>query len=225
MSTKIGDIIKLTYTGRLEDGTIFDTTDETVAKENGIHQEGRPYGPLAVVIGSGFLVQGFEEDITGKKAGYKGSVTVQPEVGFGLRRVELVETIPEKKFGFEVKPGDAVEVEGRMGVVQSMSGGRVKVDFNDPLAGQVIVYEYKIEDVIEDKNTKIGEIIKQYVGKDAKYKVDKDMVTIEVPKGLYLDDNWLIGKFIVSKFLIRFVDVKKVTLIETIDENDFKEEI
>lgn len=98
MSIQKGDIIKLSFTGRLEDGSVFDTTDEGVAKESGIYEENKLYIPMTIVVGTGSLVEGFEQDMIGKDAGYKGKVAVPPEKGFGLRSIDLIETVPEKKF-------------------------------------------------------------------------------------------------------------------------------
>jgi FKBP-type peptidyl-prolyl cis-trans isomerase 2 len=223
MALKTGDIIKVSYTGKLEDGRIFDTTDKKIAEEMGIADD-KPYGPLTVVVGSGLLVQGLEEDLIGKEKGYKGSVKVPPEKGFGLRSIDLIETYPAKKFEIKLIPGQHVEFDDRLGVVESVSGGRVKIDFNDPLAGKTIIYDYKIEDLITDNDAKVAEIVKQYVTPSVKYTYEDETVTINVPKEFYLEDSWLVGKFIISRFLIKFVGVKKVVFIETIEEEDFKQD-
>jgi FKBP-type peptidyl-prolyl cis-trans isomerase 2 len=60
MAIAKGDIIKLSFTGRLENGAVFDTTDERIAKESGIYEEGRTYRPMTVVVSSNTLVQGLE---------------------------------------------------------------------------------------------------------------------------------------------------------------------
>ena len=89
MVVQKGDFIKLSYTGKLENGTVFDTTDANVAKENAIYNEQASYGPETVVVGKGFVVAGLDEDLIGKDVGEKGTVTVPPEKGFGLRRIDV----------------------------------------------------------------------------------------------------------------------------------------
>ena len=84
MPIQKGDFIRLSFTGRLTDGTVFDTTDEKIAKESGIYDEEKKYSPMVVIVGSGFLVEGLEEDLIGKKAGYSGKVKIEP--GERLRR-------------------------------------------------------------------------------------------------------------------------------------------
>ena len=224
MAITKGDIIKLSFTGKLDNGAVFDTTDERIAKENGIYDEGRRYQPMAVVVGSNTLVQGLEEDLVGKKKGYQGTVTVPPEKGYGFRSIELIETVPAKKFEKKVEPGMWIEAGDRVGVVESVSGGRARIDYNEPLAGKTLAFEYKIDDVITGKEKKADAVIKGYVGPDTKYTIEDDAVTIEVPKGYILDKEWLLGKVLIARFLMSFVGFKRVTYEETLDEEDLTEE-
>lgn len=224
MAITKGDIIKLSFTGKLENGAVFDTTNEKVAKESGIYDEGRTYRPMTVVVGSNTLVQGLEEDLLGKKKGYKGTVAVPPEKGYGFRSLELIETVPTKKFEKKVEPGMWIEAGDRVGVVESVSGGRARIDYNEPLAGKTLTFEYKIEDVIEGKEEKADAIIKGYIGPDTEYSLEDDTVTIEVPKEYYLDKEWLLGKVLIARFLASFVGLKKVTYLETLGETDLTEE-
>lgn len=224
MTIKNGDIIKLSFTGKLEDGTIFETTSEEVAKENDMYEEGRGYGPLTIVVGSKVLIQGLEEELIGKKAGHADTVKVSAEKAFGLRRPDLIETIPSKKFSGEIEPGQHVEVDGRLGVIANIAGGRVKVDFNDPLAGKDIIYEYKIEDIIKDTNAKVYAIVKDYVGPEATFSLDDGTVTVHVPQAVALNEGWISGKIVIARFLISFGDIKKVIFQESFSGEDFTQE-
>lgn len=223
MTITKGDIIKLSFTGKLDNGSVFDTTDENVAKENNIYDENRRYEPMTVVVGSNTLVEGLEEDLFGKKKGYKGTVTVPPEKAYGLRSLELIETVSPKKFDKKPEPGMWIESGDKLGVVESVSGGRVRIDYNEPLAGKTLTFEYKIDDVIEDKGEKIEAIIKGYVGPETKYEVEGDSITIEVPKDYYLDEEWILGKVLIARFLTGFVGLKEVNYKETYTEADLAE--
>lgn len=223
MAITKGDIIKLSFTGKLDNGAVFDTTDAEVAKENNVFDEKRVYEPMTIVVGSNSLVEGFEEDLMGKKKGYKGSVTVTPEKGYGFRSLELIETVSTKKFDKKPEPGVWIESEGRIGVVESVSGGRVKVDYNEPLAGKTLTYDYKIEDVLEDKGEKTDAIVHGYIGPEAKYEVDGDSITIDVPKGYFLSEEWALGKVLIARFLTSFAGYKQVTYKETFTEADLAE--
>lgn len=219
-----GEVIRLSYTGKLENGAVFDTTDEQVAKENGIYDENKAYRPMVVVVGSKTLVEGLEEDLVGKEEGDRGNIVVPPEKGYGFRSMELVETVPVKKFKGKVEPGTWIESGDRVGVVESVSGGRARIDYNEPLAGKTLIFEYRIDNIIQGKEEKMGAIIKGYVGHEAKYTLKDDAVAIEVPKDYYLDNEWLLGKVLVARFLVSFVGMKKVTFKETYEESDLTED-
>ncbi len=219
-----GDVIKLSFTGKLDNGAVFDTTDEGIAKESGIYDENRMYKPMAIVVGSKTLVEGLEEDLVGKEKGYEGTVTVPPEKGYGFRSLELIETVSTRKFDKKVEAGEWVQAGDRIGVVESVSGGRAKIDYNEPLAGKTLTYEYKIEDVIEGKEEKADAIIKGYIGQDAKYAIQDDAVTIDIPKEYILEQEWLLGKLLIARFLVSFAGFKKVIYKETLEEADLKEE-
>jgi hypothetical protein len=117
-----------------------------------------------------------------------------------------------------------IESMDRVGVVESVSGGRAKVDYNEPLAGKTLTFEYTIEDIIEDKVEKADAIIKGYIDPAAKYAIDGDTVIIDVPKAYYLDEEWTLGKVLIARFLTSFVGFKQVTYKETFDESDLREE-
>jgi FKBP-type peptidyl-prolyl cis-trans isomerase SlyD len=224
MPIQKGDFIRLSFTGRLTDGSVFDTTDEKVARESGIYDEDKRYSPMTVIVGSGFLVEGLEEDLIGKKAGYKGKVEVEPARGFGDRSLNAIEIIPIKKFEGKVEPGKMVEYEGRVGFIESVAGGRVKVDYNEPLAGKTLIYDYKIESVIRDRKEKIEALLEGYVSEDAKFEISDDTIQIDVPKELAVDESWAVGKLLIGRFLASSAGMKKIVFRETFSDKDFEPE-
>src|SRR5512140_3654265 len=62
---KSGDTVQVNYTGKLENGTVFDTSIEEVAKQAGIYVSGREYAPLTFVAGAGQMIKGFDEGVIG----------------------------------------------------------------------------------------------------------------------------------------------------------------
>lgn len=223
MVIKKGDIIKLSFTGKLENGVVFDTTDEQVAKDNSVFNEDRKYEPMTIVVGAGAMVPGLEEDLEGKDVGNKGSVAVPPEKGYGPRSRELIEIVPAKKFDTKIEPGMMVEYGNRVGVIESVSGGRAKIDYNEPLAGKTLTYDYKIEEQIEDKNEKVAALIESYIGPETKYALEGETVTIDVPKEFYLDEDWVLGKMIMARFMISYIGLQHVVYKEDFEEADVKE--
>jgi FKBP-type peptidyl-prolyl cis-trans isomerase FkpA len=80
-----GSVVKVNYTGHLLDGTIFDTSDEAAAKQAGVYDERRPYGPIEFPIGQGQVVQGWEEALLMMSAGTKVQLIVPSSLGYGER--------------------------------------------------------------------------------------------------------------------------------------------
>ncbi|HEY3272639.1 MAG TPA: FKBP-type peptidyl-prolyl cis-trans isomerase [Methanocella sp.] len=215
MVVQKGDYIKLSYTGKLENGTVFDTTDANVAKEYGIYNEQASYGPETVVVGKGFVVPGLDEDLIGKDVGYKGTVTLPPEKGFGMRRIDQIETIPVKKFKEPIRPGVRVNVGGRTGTVENIAGGRARVNFNSPLAGETLNYEYTIDSQIENRDEKIAAILRMFTGKEIEYKIDDGKVIVEVPKDFAYNQRWLMTKGVIASQLMELEGISEIAFQET----------
>jgi FKBP-type peptidyl-prolyl cis-trans isomerase 2 len=215
MVVQKGDFIKLSYTGKLENGTVFDTTDANVAKEYGIFNEQASYGPETVVVGKGFVVQGLDEDLIGKDVGYKGTVTIPPEKGFGLRRIDQIETIPVKKFKEPIRPGVRVNVGGRNGTVESIAGGRARVNFNSPLAGETLNYEYTIDSQIEDHEEQVAAILRMYTAKDIEHRIEDGKVLVEVPKDFAFNQRWILTKGAIASQLQELEGINEVVFQET----------
>lgn len=80
-----GDIVKVKYTGRLLDGTVFDTSEEAVAKEEGLFnpEEQRPYQPIEIPIGVGQVIPGWDEGISMMSAGSKAKLIIPSSIGYG----------------------------------------------------------------------------------------------------------------------------------------------
>jgi FKBP-type peptidyl-prolyl cis-trans isomerase 2 len=220
MVIQIGDLIKLSYTGKLANGAVFDTTDANVAKEYGLYNEQASYGPETIVVGKGFVVPGLDEDLIGKEIGARSTLEVPPEKGFGTRRIDLVETIPQKKFKEPVRPGMRVSVNNRTGVVESVAGGRVRVNFNAPLAGETLNYEYTIESLIEGKENKIAAILKMYSGREMEYAIDGEKVLVEVPKEFSFNQRWALAKGGMASLILELEGVKSVVFQETYNKEE-----
>ncbi len=223
MVVQKGDFIKLSYTGKLENGTVFDTTDANVAKENAIYNEQASYGPETVVVGKGFVVAGLDEDLIGKDVGYHGTVTIPPEKGFGLRRIDQIETIPVKKFKEPIRPGVRVNVGGRTGTVESIAGGRARVNFNSPLAGETLTYDYTIDAMIEGRDEKIAAILRMYTGKDIEHTIKDDKVKIEVPKDFAFNQRWILAKGAIAPQMMEQEGITEVVFQETYKKEEKKE--
>ncbi len=212
-----GDVIRLNYTGKVkETGEIFDTTYEEVAKEAGIYSENAVYGPVPIAVGAGHVLKGLDEQLEGLEVGKKYEIIVPPEKGFGKRDPKLIKTFTLGQFrrsGIAPFPGMPVEIEtesGRKlkGRVMTVSGGRVRVDFNHPYAGKHLVYEVEVVEKIEDPIEKVKALIELRMPR-----VDTEKVIIEVgEKDVTVDFSGLMDE----------VDKNTIVLGEILLESDLK---
>ncbi len=213
MSIEKGNFIKVSYTGKNDD-RIFDTTDEEIAKANGIYNEKGKYGGDIIIVGAGHTVAGLDEDFIGKEVGYKGSVSIPPEKAFGHRNPELIESIPITKFKDRPQVGMPVEVDGRTGVVIRVIGRMTQVDFNRFLAGQTVTYDYEIKEIIEDTESKIKGLLGLYIGKDFSVRINEGTVTVEIEPELTFNQRWLMSKRQIANEIINSTEIKEVLYVE-----------
>ncbi len=156
------DFIELEYTGSLADGTVFDTTSREVAEKSHLageeHQQ-RSFAPVKICIGEKQVLPGLDGQLAGKEMGREYKVQLSPEHAFGKRDIRLLRVIPLGTFmehKTEPHPGMQVNVDGQLGIVSNISGGRVIVNFNHPLAGKEVVYTFTIVRKISDPQEKIS---------------------------------------------------------------------
>ena len=140
MPAQSGDVVSVHYSGRLDDGTPFDSS------------EGRE--PLSFTLGAGQVVAGFDEAVTGMEVGEEKTVRLEPDEAYGQRRDDLVLTVPTDAF-----PGDTTPDVGQ-GVRLGLQGGgaleavvvdaaeeSVTLDANHPLAGRALTFDLRLVDV------------------------------------------------------------------------------
>jgi len=177
-----GNFVRLSYTARtVESDQLVDTTDPEVAEEEGVDDQQQTFEPRVVVLGEGHIFAAVEEDIVGKEAGDSGSVTVPSEQAFGERDPDEVRTISADKLPEDDRyPGAHVDIDGEHGHVEAIIGGRARVDFNHPLAGQDIDYEYEVLEEVEDKVEKAKGLIGMYVDTDLEMWIETDEEEEEV---------------------------------------------
>jgi FKBP-type peptidyl-prolyl cis-trans isomerase SlyD len=187
-----GDFVYISYVGRIkESGEIFDVTSEEIARKEGVYNPEIKYGDVPVIVGAGFVIPGLDEELEKMNVGEKKIVEIEPKKAFGERREDFIKLIPETEFkrqNINVKVGDFVNVNGITGRVLSINAGRVRVDFNHPLAGKVLVYEVEIKKQVTDTKEKIYAILKYFSNLDesiANVKVENEDAEIEI-KGLQI---------------------------------------
>ena len=148
-----GDFVRLAYTLRtVEDDRVIDTTDKETAEANDLDTEEFEFEPRIVVIGAGHVFEAVDGDIEGKNAGDEGTVEIPATEAFGEYDPDQVRTISAEKIPEDDRyPGAHVTIDGESGHVETVIGGRSRVDFNHPLAGEDLEYDYEILDVVDDR--------------------------------------------------------------------------
>ncbi len=219
---KKGDFVKISYTAKLEDGTVIDTTDADVAKEHGIFNENAKYGDIVVVVGERHVIQGLDEALEGKEVGFKGEVTVPPEKAFGEYDPENKEVVSIARFKEKPRVGERIRVGERTGVVERVVGRRAIVDFNHPLAGKTIIFELEIKEKIEDDVEKVKALFFINTGKEVDVKIDGKKVIVEIPKGASIDQYFIIGKFAAVSSIFKHLDVEEVEIVERFTKKEEK---
>ena len=137
---KTGDTVKVHYTGKLTDGTVFDSS------------EGRE--PLEFEIGGRRLLQPFETGVIGMSIGESRTVTINPEEGYGQRRDDLVMEVDKANLpeNLSVEQGQQLQMKHPDGntfvvTVAAVGDTTVHLDANHPLAGQVLEFEIELVEI------------------------------------------------------------------------------
>jgi FKBP-type peptidyl-prolyl cis-trans isomerase 2 len=154
MKIEAGDFVKFHYVGRFENGEVFDTSYDNIAKENGIFVEEREYGPLGVTIGAGEIIPGLDEALIGMEEGEKRTIEVPPEKAYGMPNPELIIDVPVSDFtnaGLEPQEGLYVMTDSGIAKIVSVGEESVKLDFNHPLAGKTLLFEVEIVEISKEK--------------------------------------------------------------------------
>ncbi|MFC4245833.1 peptidylprolyl isomerase [Natribaculum luteum] len=178
-----GDFVEIDYTARtVEDGQLVDTTDPDVAEEEGVDDQGREFKPRTIVLGEGHIFQAVEDEVIGEEAGASGTVTVPAEEAFGEYDPDDVETISAEKIDEDDRyPGAHIDIDGRHGHISTIVGGRARVDFNHPLAGEDVEYDYEITDVVDDREQRAAGLFEMFLDVEPELWIETEEVEEEVP--------------------------------------------
>lgn len=192
MPIKKHDFVELDYTGRVKDtDEVFDTTEEKTAKDAQVFTQGAAYKPVIICVGEHHILPGIDDFLIGKDVG-KHKVNLGPEGAFGKKNPQLVRMLPQKKFEeqkIQPMPGLRLNIDGSIGIIKSVSGGRVVLDFNHPLAGRDVSYDIKINRIVSDKKEQVSSLMRVLLGiREPKVELDgknaKVFLPVELPKEL-----------------------------------------
>ena len=138
---KSGDTVRIHYTGTLDDGTQFDSSD------------GRD--PLEFTLGGGRVIPGFDSAVDGMAVGDSKSVTIPPDEAYGTRHEQLVQQVPKSTLPEDMEPAVGIQLqsqgpEGQVMnlVVTEVEDDSITVDANHPLAGQALTFAIELVEIV-----------------------------------------------------------------------------
>ena len=215
---KKGDFVELDYTGVLkEDNVVFDSTSESESKKEDIFDPKMTYGPVAICVGEAQILKGLDDALEGKEIGQDLVLDLAPEHAFGKKDGKLLKLIPIsifKKAGIKATTGLQVNIDGTIGTIRSVSGGRTVVDFNHPFAGKEVLYKVKVHRQITDDKEKVQTLLHLSLNQkmDAiDVNVTGDKCTVNLKKEF-------------NKELLDFLKERIVNAMQNIKEVEFKTE-
>lgn len=138
---KQGDTVKVHYTGKLEDGTVFDSS--------------RSRHPLQFTIGKGQVIEGFEQAVAGMSVGESKTKTIPVEKAYGPRRDDMIVTVNRSQLPGDVQPcvGQRLELtqENDQVILVTVTGttdSTITLDANHPLAGKALTFDLELMGVL-----------------------------------------------------------------------------
>jgi FKBP-type peptidyl-prolyl cis-trans isomerase SlyD len=243
-----GDFVRLDYTVRLQDGgDVIDTTRKEVAEEAEIDTEDHEFGPRTVIVGAGHVFEAVDEALHGAAVGDTDTVDVSAAEAFGEFDPENVRTVSAEKLDEESRfPGAQVTIDGQQGRVETVIGGRARVDFNHPLAGEDIEYEYEVVGAVADREERAAGMLDMYLEQTPELWIQTDTVEeeqvvesdadddegepetetvevetetlyIEATPGMTMNQQWMFSKQQIAQEMMDRLDLDRVIVQETIE--------
>lgn len=137
---KSGDTVRIHYTGKLDDGTQFDSS------------AGRE--PLEFILGQGQVITGFDRAVEGMAVGDNKSVRLVPDDAYGQHQQELVQEVPRSALPAEIQPEEGMALQSKSPeghvtnlIVTGLTDESITVDANHPLAGQALSFDIELVDI------------------------------------------------------------------------------
>ncbi|RMF56605.1 MAG: peptidylprolyl isomerase [Calditrichaeota bacterium] len=138
---KTGDTVKVHYTGKLVDGTIFDSSENRA--------------PLEFTIGDGQLIPGFEQAVIGMQPGETVTVTIAADDAYGQYNPVLVQEIGRDMLPEDLEPQVGQQLEATQGdggrlivTITEVSDDTITIDANHPLAGKDLVFDIQLVEIV-----------------------------------------------------------------------------
>ena len=209
------DFIKIEFTAKVKEGDIFDSNIKEDLKGRDIKKEIKPF---IFCLGESMFLQGIEDVLIGKDIG-EYNIELTSDKAFGKRDPNLVQMMPIKIFAEQNVnpiPGVMFNFDGRIGKILTVTGGRVLVDFNNPLAGRDVEYKVRVLRKVEDLNEKVKALIEFFFKRDLKFEIKEKKLILEVEKPMKQFIEMFKEKF--KEILDLDLEVKEIDSISKVNK-------
>jgi len=173
--TRKKDFVEIKFLGRAN-GKVFDTNIEEEIKKTNSDLEAKK---TIVCIGERMVIDGLDNALEGKEIDKKYEIKLSPKEAFGKRNTKLIKTIPLSVFiqqKINPKAGETLILDNNVAKIIAVSGARVITDFNNPLAGKEIEYEFTITKVINDEKEKAEALLNFFLGFTPKVEISEKIL-------------------------------------------------
>ena len=204
--TKKNDFIEIGFTGKVKNGEVFDTNIPEEAKKIGLEVNKAPF---ILCVGQEMVIKGLDKELENKELEKEYLVDLLPKDAFQERKSSLVKLIPLNVFTqqkISPRPGMTFALDNMLVKVVSVSGGRVLADFNNPLSGKIISYNFTIKRKVDDINEKIKSVLDYFIRKDIKFDIKDKKIILELEENfspLLSIINNKFGKILDFDFIIK----------------------
>lgn len=202
-------------------GKVYETTEEEVARKEGIYDENYPYEPVLLIPGESGLrkVELFVEE---NEEGARATIELSPEEAFGQYDPGKVRVFSAKRLEKEgikdVKKGDVLRVNGERGTVISVDGGRVRVDFNHPLAGRRLLVDVHIVKKLKNKEDIVRALLIRNFDipfdTEVEIKMGENEAEVNLPPIAYTKKDATSRKLRFLSDIMKYTDIKKIVFRE-----------
>ncbi len=179
MTLQKKDFLEIEFTGKIkETGEVFDSN---IKQELDKINSKQPVKPFVFALGEDMFLKGIDDFLIGKEIG-KHTIELEAKKAFGPRDPSMIKLMPMilfRKHNLNPVQGVTLNFDGKMGKILSVSGGRVRVDFNNSLAGRDVVYEVDIKRKIEDLNEKAKSLIEFFTRQDLPFEIKEKKLIIK----------------------------------------------
>lgn len=186
MKIKEKDFIEIDFTGKTKNGEVFDSTlKKELEKLHSGHEHKIEAKPFIFCVGEGMFLKALDDFLIGKEVGKEYEIELSPENAFGKRNSLLIQRIPSRIFkekGANPFPGATFNFDGRIGKILAVSGGRIMVDFNHPLAGKNVIYKIKILRKINNLDEKVKALNEFFFKRDLKFEIKEKKLIFIIEK-------------------------------------------